>query len=107
MGTQVKTLKVPTLEFSQHPPQPTTVQNPSLCFCKRASILDTSNIREGSSQHLLMCFMVVQPPRVGLGMGWGVGVGLANLANASRGINLGSGTKLRGLLDTCSHMLGL
>lgn len=104
MGTQVKTLKVPTLEFSQHPPQPTTVQNPSLCFCKRASILDTSNIREGSSQHLPKCFMVVQPLRAGLGMG---GWGLANLANATGGINLGSGTKLRGLFDTCSRMLGL
>lgn len=87
--------------FTTPPSTHQTVQKPSLSFCIRGSNLDTSNIREGSSQHLLKCFIVCQPLyQSGAG-------GLANLATAYRGMNLGSGRKLRGLLDTHSHMLGL
>lgn len=103
MGTQVKTLKVPTLEFSQHPPQPTRQsKNPPSFFCIRGSIsLDTSNIRITFSIWL-KCFTVRQPLYQSGAGGWLAKFG----SRIQRGINLGSGTKLRGIHDTKSSYVG-
>lgn len=88
--------------FTTSPSTHQTVQKPSLLFCIRGSIsLDTSNIRITFSIWL-KCFTVRQPLYQSGAGGWLAKFG----SRIQRGINLGSGTKLRGIHDTKSSYVG-